>query len=333
MSAGGPVAVAMTMKNEGASLSRLLAALQAQSVPPAEVVVADGGSDPRTAALIEGAARAGQPVRLVPAAGACRGRGRNLAISATHAPLVALIDGGCLPEPDWLERLLAQLHGSPGCQAVFGVVRPETDTRFAECVAIVVATAQRLPDGRRAMSPSVASLLLRREVWEQVGGFPEDLRTGEDLIFLERIRRGGFRIELAPEAVVHWKAPRTLRGLLRRTARYSEYGLEAGLGHTWHSRVLVYDAVAAGLVALGAAGAPWAFALLGVLLVARAVRTVARNDLTGRRGVGRFAPRRVLLVAWLLLVIDAATLAGVARWLWRRCPRREPRGMDLLTAR
>jgi glycosyltransferase involved in cell wall biosynthesis len=227
--------VALTVRNEEASMARLLDALLAQRLRPEEIVVADGGSSDRTADIVQDYARRGEPVRLVSVPGACRGRGRNAALAASRHELVALIDGGCVPDPAWLERLWAAWQATPGCEVVFGSVRPLTYGPFTEGLSTASFPATRLPRGRRIMSYSVASMLIQRRVWERLGGFVEGFRTGEDVLFVQRVCGGSVKPALAPEAVVSWEIPRTSRQAVGRLARYSQYTLEAGLGRTWHA--------------------------------------------------------------------------------------------------
>lgn len=312
---GQPIAVAVTVKNEERTIRRLLDGLLSQTCPPAEVIVSDGGSQDRTAAIIAEYQARGAPVRLLTAPGACRGRGRNLAVAATQTEWVALIDGGCLPDARWLEELLRVAEIAPPCDAVFGVVVPLADSLLTECICTASFPAVSLEPGRRAMSFSVASLLVRREVWKALGGFVEGRRTGEDLIFVEGLRRSLCSVGIAADAVVHWDIPRTIPAVMRRIAQYSCDSLDAGLGHTWHHRAFLYDAVGLVLVALGVAHAAWWLVLIALLAI-RIIRTVIRNE-KRMRGIRAFSPSRLLLIGGILLAMDAATLYGAWRWLIR----------------
>ena len=56
----------------------------------------------------------------------------------------------------------------------------------------------RLPsrDGVITRPRFIASSLMKRSVWRSVGGFPEDLRSGEDLLFMDRMETAGFQFRL-----------------------------------------------------------------------------------------------------------------------------------------
>ena len=309
-----PVAVAITVKDEERSIPQLLDGLFAQTLQPSQVLVTDCGSTDRTVEMIERYMAKGYPIKLQQAPGARRGRGRNLAIAATSCDWIAIIDAGCVPEPQWLETLWAGRLTSPSPRAVFGVVRPVTGSLFTECASTASFPAMRLSDGRKALRRSVASLLIHRSVWTAVGGFPEASRSGEDLIFIRRMDDAGVAAGLASRAIVHWEIPTTLRATMSRFVNYSQYGLEAGLGSTWHYRAFMYYAVAVTLLVLGAVDSPWWLALLAGLCVLRVVKTVCTNE-KEKRGFSAFAPRRLILIGGILLAIDLATLYGTLKWL------------------
>ena len=119
----GRTSVVMVTHNRRALLGRALDALSAQTVPPDEIVVVDNGSDDGTAELLEARRRARQPPGLnvltrpanLPVA-----EGRNLAVRASTADVVAFTDDDCRPRPTWLESLLA------GFRADVGIVQGRT---------------------------------------------------------------------------------------------------------------------------------------------------------------------------------------------------------------
>jgi cellulose synthase/poly-beta-1,6-N-acetylglucosamine synthase-like glycosyltransferase len=71
---------------------------------------------------------------------------------------------------------------------------------------------------------------MRREVFEQAGGFDERLLRGEDPEFFVRVRRLGYRFLLVPRTWVYHPAPATLPALLKKHFYY-------GLGHAQEVRV------------------------------------------------------------------------------------------------
>jgi hypothetical protein len=156
--------------------------------------------------------------------------------------------------------------------------------------------------------PSTASMMLRREVWQTVGGFP-DMRAAEDLVFFGRIDAGEFRIAWAPHATVWWHLQPTLALTFRRFVLYSMHNVWAGRQRDWHHGVARQYAIVAAFIVLGAVHTPWWLVGLPLWLTARVFRNVWRR----REGRGLFwvlNPTRFAGVALLLLTIDVATFVG-----------------------
>jgi glycosyltransferase involved in cell wall biosynthesis len=102
------------------ALERVLAAIIAQQRLPDELIVADDGSGPATAALVKRLATAvPYPVHHVwqPHAGFRAGRIRNAAVARTRCEYVVLLDGDMVPHPGFVAdhcRLARPGHYSQG---------------------------------------------------------------------------------------------------------------------------------------------------------------------------------------------------------------------------
>jgi glycosyltransferase involved in cell wall biosynthesis len=305
-----PISVIIPLRNEEESVGRLLRALSEQTLRPVEIVIADGGSTDRTKERIHAfRAECPLPVVLIESDRSLPGRGRNLAIARARSEWVACIDGGIVPALDWLAELVAVARREPEAQVVYGRCVPVTDSYFTACAAIVY-----VPIGPRVRF--MPSCLLRRSAWAGAGGFREDLRSGEDLLFFRALERAGVREAFSEGAVVAWELPPDTRRTFRRFVAYSRSSTKAGLGRQWPSKVVRLYAVLA--AALLAAAWAWPLALLApALLLLRAERRVwlwYRAKDPGRLGRELLSPRRLLTVAWINAVIDVATLCGLWRW-------------------
>lgn len=311
------VSVVVPVRDEERSLGALLDSLLAQTTPPDEIVLADGGSTDATVALARTYADRG--VRLLEIGPAYPGQGRNAAIREARNDWVALVDGGCVAEPAWLENLLSSRETLPGeTGVVFGECRPRLVDEWdvAQALAFVGPTHPRT-----GLHPRfIASSLLHRAVWQRVGGFPEHLRAAEDLVFMERLDDSRVPTVRSPKAVVSWRLAPGPGGVWRRFRLYSAHHLAAGLHRTWHVRVMSMDLVGLGLLVAAAFWSP-SILLLGLGAMARLLRTVAtrRHNIADGRP---FRLDRLLRVAFLLLLADAATWAGAIDFALGREPAR-----------
>lgn len=305
------VAVVLTVRDEATTVGALLEALAGQTRPPDETVLVDGGSTDGTLAVATDHLGRLPGLRLLEAPGTNIAAGRNRGIAATTCPLVAVTDAGCVPAPDWLERLTAPLLWDPAVLLVQGRAVPDPRGHLEACIGRC-ALAGRLRVAGVSFLPTARSLAFRRALWAVVGGFPEHLAFGEDAAFIVAAGRRG-RIQLAPEAVVRWRPRRSYGEVVRQFYHYAEGAVAAGLSRQLHLGTLTRSL--GGLAALGAGVAtghwlPWlALAGLGGAYLGRKARE------------GCFAVpswRTYYRVPLVLLAIHLGTLAGLVHGHWRR---------------
>lgn len=300
------------VRNEVATIDRLLESLRAQTRPPDEILVVDGGSTDGTPAAVD--AWGSQGVRLLRVGPASPGRGRNLGIAAAKHEWIALTDAGIVADSHWLERLeRAAIPSSPGSDVriVFGSFEPRRSTFFERCADL--AYVQPLVDSRVGpiRSDSIASCLLHRALWEQVGGFP-DLRAAEDRLFLRAVRALGIQFAFAPEARVTWQLAPTPLATWSRFRSYSRHNVLANEQRNWHYGVARQWAVGAAVLLAAALRRKWSLVLLipgGA--IARGVRSVGRRR-EGRSWWWVARPAQLAGVIGTIGLIDLATFLG---WL------------------
>jgi glycosyltransferase involved in cell wall biosynthesis len=320
MMSGLDVTLIVPVRNEAATIGAFVETLLGQTLQPAEIVIADGGSTDDTREILRGFVARGAPIRLVEDPDALPGRGRNLAIREARTEWVAMTDAGTKVDPNWLERLVLASERDPACDVVYGTYQPLMSTFFQKCLALAFVPPEIEIDGKHVRGPSTASMMIRARVWKDVGGFREDLRACEDLLFFSALEAKGVRVAAAPDAFVRWSIPSTFRAVFRRFRAYSLHTLKAGLGRSWHVAVARMYAVAAVCVAL-AAVTHWALvALVPLGLLARAYRSIRLRGLW-IPAIGRVGPLTYVVVAVIILWIDLAMFAGLADFLVRK-----PRG-------
>jgi glycosyltransferase involved in cell wall biosynthesis len=311
---GIAISVCIPTLNEERSLCGVLDSLVSQSLAPDEVVIADGGSTDRTVAL----ARTFEnrlPLVVLEIGRAFPGRGRNRAIAAARSDWVALLDAGCIAAPDWLRSLRSSAESS-GAAIVFGTYEVAISTPWQDAQLLTVIQPRDARTGCRP--PSTASMLIHRDAWRMVGGFPEDLRAAEDLVFFERLASRSLLTVRAPGAVVSWSPAPTWHSALLRLSEYSRHHAASGLTATWHQRVGAMNLAAFGL-ALASVWWPWALGLLACFGLGRLFRTVL---IRGWRPGDDDSSRRLARASAMLLTADLAMWIGLVRhWTGRRLPK------------
>ncbi|MBV9542789.1 MAG: glycosyltransferase, partial [Chloroflexi bacterium] len=233
-------ALIVTVLNEAAGIDALLESVASQTRLPDEVVVVDGGSHDGTWKRLESWSMR-LPLRPLRYEGVNIARGRNLAIAATTAEIVAATDAGVRLEPDWLANLLARL--GPEVDVVSGFFVPDAQTAFERVMAATVLP-NREDVRAETFLPSSRSVLFRRKVWESIGGYPEWLDYCEDLVFDLALRRHGARFAFASDATVHFKPRGTLGAFFRQYFLYARGDGKADLWRRRHAiRYATYAAI------------------------------------------------------------------------------------------
>jgi glycosyltransferase involved in cell wall biosynthesis len=312
------VSVVIPVRDEEDSIRELLDSLLAQTRPPDEIVITDGGSVDATPQIIEDYIRRGAPVRLIRAGAALPGRGRNLGATQASFEWLAFTDAGIRLANNWLEALIAKAEASDPIDVVYGSWEPLTNTFFKQCAAIAYVPPPASQDGAVVRPRSIASALLRREAWQAVNGFPEDLRSAEDLVFMDRLQSAGYKTTFEPRAQVYWDLRPTLWSTFKRFLIYSRNNIRAGLFRQWQSTILLRYGVLLSLLIVALVIEPsWAWLPIGawlLMLVARAAVSIRRNRSCYPASFFQNLLRAAMVMS-LLAVLDAAAILGSIQWL------------------
>ncbi len=188
------VSVVIPVLDRAHCIGDAIATVLAQEGVELECIVVDDGSTDGTPAVVRRTAADDPRVRLVEIAHGGPSVARNAGIRAATGSLVAFHDSDNLMAPGRLERQVLHLvdHGSDG---VFG----RYEVELVDDVALPRWVEDR-PE--RHAGWSWISLLVRREPLQAIGGFDEELRLGEDLDLIVRLREHGCTIDAADAVVV-----------------------------------------------------------------------------------------------------------------------------------
>src|SRR5947199_1588195 len=145
---------------------------------------------------------------------------RNAGWRAAKAPLVAFTDDDCRPPAEWLERALAAGRRHPGA-IVQGATMPDPDEIGLEAAAPHTHTQRIVPPSHAAQT---CNIVYPREVLERLGGFVEDLESGDDTDLAARAQRELGVPYVGAREVLTWHAvvPMSFRGRLRGTRRWRD---------------------------------------------------------------------------------------------------------------
>lgn len=183
------VSVIIASNRHSPYLAEAIASVQRQTVPADEIILVDDGSPaPGLAAVAEELG-----VHYVRQRPTGQAAGQNLGTATASGAWIAFLDDDDVWYPEKLERQLAALHARTdaiACHSGLRIIDP--DGRTLEVVAAPSGSTRDVLSGRSG-SPSINSLLVRRDVYTAIGGFDASLHYAQDLdLILRLLLRGRF---------------------------------------------------------------------------------------------------------------------------------------------
>jgi GT2 family glycosyltransferase len=240
---------AIIVAHDGARLlPGLVQALRAQTYPVEHIVGVDTGSRDRSGSVL--AELIGQGAVFGMERGT--GYGEAVAVAVRHAGAPAartdprriewiwLLHDDCEPATETLERLLRAASRDRSVVVLGPKVLDWSDRRVLREVGVSIDRAGRRVSGvepgeidqgqhdskRAVMAVGSAGMLIRRDVWDRLGGFDARLKLfRDDVDFCWRVHGAGLRVQVVTDAVLYH------RELSARRRRTSD-GRAALLGET-----------------------------------------------------------------------------------------------------
>ena len=293
------VTVLVPVRNEERYIERCLYSLARQDYPRHrfEVLVVDGRSTDATREIVARfAAESTMDVRLLDNPHQATAAGLNAGLDEARGDVIVRVDGHAAIESDYLSRGVFALFDQ-GADCVGGVIASEGDTYIGRAIAVAMASRFGVGGvsfrvGGEGPVETVAFGAYRRDVFDRIGHFAEDIDKGEDDEFNYRLRDAGGLILLVPGIRARYTVRGDLRGLWRQ---YFGYGRAKPFVLARHpAQVRARQFAPAALVAAAAASSSLALA-------------------------DRTAPFKVLAAAYVGAAV-VASAASVPRHGWKPLP-------------
>lgn len=152
---------------------------------------------------------------------------RNRGIEIANGSIIVLLDATCTPSKDWLKN-------------GFGAIRDDIDIIAGDIKFDITkdATLGEVYDSITNINvkgsvkkgyAKTGNLFIKKEVFEQIGLFPESIRSGGDVWWTKKATDAGFKLKFSEEAYV-WYPPRPLIPLIKKQYRVGK-GQSGTLGN------------------------------------------------------------------------------------------------------
>src|SRR5438445_576499 len=211
------VSIVVPCRNEAQYVRSLLDSILANEYPRdrLEVLIVDGMSDDGTRSVIWSYSRRHPVIQLLDNPNRTTPCALNLGISRARGTIIMRMDAHAEYPPNYIADLVAWLERT-GADNVGGacLTLPADATATARAIAAALAHPFGIGNARFRLGTdeprdvdTVPFGCFRRDVFERVGLFDEELVRNQDDEFNFRLLRAGGRVLLVPGAVCRYPAP------------------------------------------------------------------------------------------------------------------------------
>ncbi len=189
------VTVIIPAYNSAATIAACLRALQMQTTPPGEIIVADSSKDETPDIIRDNFPQ----VRLTRFNNQTfPGPARNRAAGMARGDILAFIDADCLAAPDWVERIVAA-HNA-GHEIAGGSLEVGNAEKPIAWAGHMLEFREFLPIGppRPVIHIPTCNLSYRKRLFQEFGGFPNAYYPQEDLLFNYLLNQRGHQVWFDP---------------------------------------------------------------------------------------------------------------------------------------
>jgi succinoglycan biosynthesis protein ExoA len=224
------VSVIMPVYNEADFIKKSLNSVLSQKYPSdsMEIIIADGQSTDGTVEIIESLKDSSNfPIHIVINLRKIAPIGLNCAIAKAKGEIIIRVDGHCEIEPDYVINCVKYLQENKA-DGVGGPIETIGKTLTSKAIAAAMSSnfgvggsAFRCINNREMYVDTVAFPAYKREVFEKIGLFNEELVRNQDDEFNYRLRKSGGQILLAPDINSRYYSRSNFKSLARQ---YFQYG-------------------------------------------------------------------------------------------------------------
>ena len=279
------VSIILPCRNEAGYIEESLTSILAQDPPEGgfEIIVADGMSTDGSREYLDRMARQHPQVRVLNNLGRIVSTGLNAAITAARGDIIVRMDAHTTYAPDYVRECLAVMNAT-GADNVGGPMQTRADTFMEEAIRAVfhsrwaVGGARSHRPGYEGFVDTVIYGCWKKEIFDRVGLFDEDLVRNQDDEHNLRIIRSGGKIFQSPRIRSWYRVRGSLTTLFRQYMQYGYWKVLVIRKHTIPAspRHIVPGAFLACICLMVLLGFFWrrGFAAAGSLLILYAIADV-----------------------------------------------------------
>jgi glycosyltransferase involved in cell wall biosynthesis len=213
------VSIVIPAYNSERTLARCLESIQNQTYRNIEILVVDGGSKDKSTSISK---KFGANVTVRP--GLSMAASTNLGANISRGSYIYRVDSDVVLDPHLVEDAIYRCEKEGYDGACIFWLPDESISFWAKVRKIEKENYIKDPTfvgGKSYHKNILGARFLKREVFEKVGGFNEDVPiAGEDYAFYEKLAKTNYRFATISSMEKHIGEPRTLKEIGQKNFRY-----------------------------------------------------------------------------------------------------------------
>jgi glycosyltransferase AglE len=244
------VSVIIPVYNDPEGIQNILDALVKQTYPKQsyEIIVVDNGSTDSTFAVATAYQQNHPNLIQVMNENSVQSSyaARNKGFLASSGEIIAMVDADCTPIPEWIEKGVDALSKENVDLVGGNVTFQFPASPSAAEVYDSMSNMQMKKNIEERGVAKTANLFVNRSVFERIGNFPDNVKSGGDVIWTSKATRAGLNLVYSDDAKVYHPA-RRLGALLAKQIRVGQ-GQPKIWKHYGLSRFEIFKYIVLGLL-------------------------------------------------------------------------------------
>lgn len=170
-------------------------------------------------------------IRIIPFKTNSPSKKRNMSLRYAKGEIFAFIDSDAYPRSDWLNNALEELEKDEVAAVGGPAITPTSDNVFKMASGRIYESFmgtgkyryRYLPKKKReAIDLPTVNLIMKREVFETIGGFNTSYYPGEDTVLCLNIVEAGYKIIYSPDILVYHHRRPLFINHLKQVSNYAK---------------------------------------------------------------------------------------------------------------
>ena len=230
-----------TCWNEISSVKNWRKNIQNQSKSPDEIIIVDNFSNDGTYEFLKEWGKKQSCLKVIQKTCSVA-KGRNIAIRNAKFPYIISTDMGVRLKEDWLEMLSLSFE-KKDIDVVIGAYMNDPltiNTYWAKVENFINNGGVSVL--KKGFLPSNRSIAYKKSIWEDIGGYPEDLTCAtDDTVFGMELYFRNVNINFQQNAIAYWKRHNKLSEFCKEKYNYGRGNGEANINKKLLSSIIKYN--------------------------------------------------------------------------------------------